>query len=408
MPGTEHSAPHWAPTSAGERELVLTELEAILSSYHFRGSKRYPALLKFVVTATLDGRSGDLKERTLGVEVFGRDPDYDTNADPVVRFSASEVRKRIAQYYHENGSSTRVQIELPLGSYIPEFIPRAPEMPGAQTVREGERLTSAQSDQPQNRRRYRAAALSLAALLLAAAVFGTYAYRKTPVATITVTDKLWGPLIKPGVPILIVVGTSHPNKMMPEMAETSFLDHMTGPHHHISVASAVSQANIVCVLRQHGSNYEIKEDTEASLTDIRSHPLILVGATNNAWTMRLVDPLKFRFVKGPMAQVQDTKNLQNTDWSIDFSKPYASVSSDYAIVARFHDATTEGPVMVVAGLGPYGTEAASEFVESPQYLEQIAKEVPPGWENKNLEMVLKSNVIDGKAGPPLLVSSTVW
>jgi hypothetical protein len=65
-------------------------------------------------------------------------------------------------------------------------------------------------------------------------------------------------------------------------------------------------------------------------------------------------------------------------------------------------------VLVVAGLGPYGTEAASAFVSAPEYMEQIVKQVPVGWENKNLEMVIKSEVIDGKAGPPVLVTSIVW
>ncbi|MGB7264423.1 MAG: hypothetical protein WBC92_02855, partial [Terracidiphilus sp.] len=91
-----HTATHWMPATAEERQFVLQELEAILSSHHFRGSKRYPALLRYVVDAALEDRLGDLKERTLGVEVFGRDPNYDTNADPVVRISAGEVRKRIA------------------------------------------------------------------------------------------------------------------------------------------------------------------------------------------------------------------------------------------------------------------------------------------------------------------------
>jgi hypothetical protein len=93
-----YSTEHWTPNSAEDRELVLKELDAILSSYHFRGSKRYPALLSYVVNAALDGRAGDLKERTLGIEVFDRDPAYDTSADTVVRFTAGEVRKRIAQY----------------------------------------------------------------------------------------------------------------------------------------------------------------------------------------------------------------------------------------------------------------------------------------------------------------------
>jgi len=64
--------------------------------------------------------------------------------------------------------------------------------------------------------------------------------------------------------------------------------------------------------------------------------------------------------------------------------------------------------MVVAGLGPYGTEAASAFVSTPQYLEQVARQIPAGWEGKNIEIVLKSEVVDGKAGPPVMISSAVW
>ena len=141
---------------------------------------------------------------------------------------------------------------------------------------------------------------------------------------------------------------------------------------------------------------------------MHSRTIILIGATNNAWTMRLVSPLRISFLARSKGQVQDTKNLQNTDWSVDFLKPYASISTDYAIVARYRDPTTEGPVMVVAGLGPFGTEAAGAFVATPQYLEQLAKQLPPGWENKNIEMVLKTEVIDGKAGPPVLVAATAW
>jgi hypothetical protein len=389
--------------------LVLKELESMLASYHFQSSKRYPALLKYIVDATLDGRSGDLKERTLGVEVFGRDPNYDTSADPVVRLSAGEVRKRIAQYYHENGSVSRVQIELPLGSYLPEFLLRGPETHEAQPEPVTERLISTGNQAPAGRRRLVIGILSAAALFAALAAGGTYAYRMVSAAQGSVIDKFWGPMVKSAEPVLIVVGTGNRNyQLPPEDEATSFGDHIAGPKHRISLASATALANIAGVLRQHGVAQEIKEDKETSLTDIHSRRLILIGATNNPWTMRLVSTLRFRFLPGPMAQIQDTKNIQNTKWSIDFSKPNSSVSADYAIVARYYDPTTEGPVMVIAGIGPYGTEAASAFAVTPQYLEQIAKQLPAGWENRNFEMVLKTEVIDGKAGPPLLVSSAVW
>jgi hypothetical protein len=410
MTGSAHALGHWVPATEAERTLVLKELESMLASYHFQSSKRYPAMLKYIVDATLDGRCCDLKERTLGVEVFGRDPDYDTSADPVVRLSAGEVRKRIAQYYHENGNVSRVQIELPLGSYVPEFLLRGPETPEAQPGPVTERLTSSGNSALAGRHRFVMGFLSATVLLAVAAAGGIYAYHRAAATQGAVIDKFWGPLVNNSAePVVIVVGTGIRSiQLPPEDEATSFGIHINSPQHRISLASATALANVAGVLRQHGIALEIKEDKETSLTDIHSRRLILIGATNNPWTMRLVSPLRFRFVPGPMAQIQDTKNLQNTDWIIDFSKPNSSISTDYAIVARYYDPTTEGPVMVIAGIGPYGTEAASAFVVTPQYLEQIVKQLPAGWEYRNLELVLKTEVIDGKAGPPLLVSSVVW
>lgn len=409
MSGTAYPTEHWKPTSEADRELVRKELDAIASSHQFRSSKRYPALLRYLVDAALDGRGDHLKERTLGVAVFGRDPDYDTNASPVVRFSAGEVRKRLAQYYYDSGRDARLQIELPVGSYVPEFMLRDPETPEAMASPHPGPLGTDRSPSIAVLHRYRIAVLSVAALLAAAVVFGVYSYHRSVSAGSSAMVKLWQPFLNPAEPILIVVGTGHRTvSTNPETAQTTFFDHITGPSHHVSLATATALANLAGVLRQNGGAYEIKEDTETSLTDMHSRTLILIGATNNAWTMRLISPLRFSFTPGPMAQILDAKNPRNSDWSIDFSKPYSSISTDYAIVARYYDPTTESPVMVIAGIGPYGTEAASAFVSSPHDLEQIVKQAPPGWEKKNLEMVIRSEVIDGKAGPPVLVSSTVW
>lgn len=408
MPEGAQTPEQWTPESAADRDLVLKELDAILASYHFRGSKRYPALLKYVVSAALDGHAGDLKERTLGVEVFGRDPDYDTGADPVVRFSASEVRKRIAQYYHEQGNQSGLQIEMPLGSYVPEFFVRGPESAAEKNDAFAGKSATSPNVQHVTRRRYIAVIVALLMLLAATTGAGIYFYQKIYSNRTSVGAELWAPLARPNRPILIVVGTSHPNNLGPEAAETSFADHMTGPYHHVSVATATSLANLVGVLRQQGASYEVKEDAETSLTDLHARPLILVGATNNAWTMRLSGQLHYRFLPGPLAQVQDSNNPNSKDWLVDFRRPYTTIQVDYAIVARYEDSTTEGPVLMIGGLGPYGTEAASAFVSTPEYMEQIVKQAPAGWENRNLEMVIETEVIDGKAGPPVLVASTVW
>ena len=83
------------PALPVDASAVLAQLERILASSPFRNSKRYPALLRYVVEKHLNGASSELKEGTIAIDVFGRDPYYDPAVDPVVRISAGEVRKRL-------------------------------------------------------------------------------------------------------------------------------------------------------------------------------------------------------------------------------------------------------------------------------------------------------------------------
>ncbi len=102
-------------------DLVLDQLRRILESSGFRNSKRYASVLRYTVEQTLNGNADYLKERTIGVDIFGRTPDYDTSSDHVVRSAMAEVRKRLGHYYDAAPSSSELRIELQPGSYIPQF-----------------------------------------------------------------------------------------------------------------------------------------------------------------------------------------------------------------------------------------------------------------------------------------------
>ena len=105
----------------GERASIQEQLERLLRNSHFNQSRRFPSFLRFVIDQTLLGQTDLLKERTLGIEIFGREADYDTASDPIVRVTATEIRKRIAQYYQEPGHETELRVALPAGSYVPQF-----------------------------------------------------------------------------------------------------------------------------------------------------------------------------------------------------------------------------------------------------------------------------------------------
>src|SRR5580698_2557234 len=101
---------------------VREQLSRLLANPFFSHSKRFPTFLRFVVEQTLAGDSENIKERTLGIEIFGREAEYDTSSDPIVRVTAAEIRKRVAQYYQEPPHDQELRIALSSGSYIPQFL----------------------------------------------------------------------------------------------------------------------------------------------------------------------------------------------------------------------------------------------------------------------------------------------
>jgi eukaryotic-like serine/threonine-protein kinase len=110
-----------ADLSAKQADAVRSALELVISSDAFAGSKQCQDLLRLLVQHALSGELEALSERMIGVEMFGRPADYDTSSDAVVLVRAAEVRKRLAQYYDELTLPPIVRIELPAGSYVPEF-----------------------------------------------------------------------------------------------------------------------------------------------------------------------------------------------------------------------------------------------------------------------------------------------
>src|SRR5580692_9313280 len=101
--------------------LLRDHLREILNGEAFRGSPRSAQFLTYIVDQALAGRFDSLKERMIGIELFGRSPSYDTSEDAIVRVTASDVRKRLLQHYGKYGSASEFRITLPLGTYIPDI-----------------------------------------------------------------------------------------------------------------------------------------------------------------------------------------------------------------------------------------------------------------------------------------------
>jgi hypothetical protein len=420
--GTDHPpVAGWWPSTDEEKSAVLQQAERIAASPGFRSSKNYPAMLRGVVTLALDGKLAHLKERSLGIEIFGRDPDYDTSDDPVVRVVAAEVRKRIGRYYAEASASHELVIDLPSGSYVPRFrlpspdsvlpVAAAPEDPSHYapdpTVAPVERGWQSLRNWPSRR----LALLSAVVLLLGSvAIFWLRQASSGP------TDRLWGPLIESREPMLILIGGAlrPPSELASRGAADLDPAATIGEYQlrdSLTLGEATALSLVTNTLGRHGKAYLVQRARSIDLSLLRAGPVVVIGGFNNPWTRRLTAGLRFTFAQDSASQttwIEDAKNKQAREWKAVDTVPYRSATDDFAIVARLRSSATEHPVLVIAGLKVWGTLAAGEFVSNPAYLAALAKRAPAGWKGLNLEAVIRTRVINGVSGPPQLMAVEFW
>jgi hypothetical protein len=115
--------PHRPNETVLLRAEIEAELERICISDQFRYSRRSCEFLRHVVKVTLEGKTDALKERSIGMELLGRDTSYEPSADSAVRVRANDVRKRLVGFYSVAPDSGALRIALPSGTYVPQFLP---------------------------------------------------------------------------------------------------------------------------------------------------------------------------------------------------------------------------------------------------------------------------------------------
>ncbi len=111
-----------------DSKLVHIQLERILASSEFVGSHRTRRFLRYVVEETLAGRGHRIKAFSVAVAAFDRDESFDPQNDPIVRIEAGRVRRSLERYYLVAGAEDPVRIEIPRGTYVPNF--SSPESQG--------------------------------------------------------------------------------------------------------------------------------------------------------------------------------------------------------------------------------------------------------------------------------------
>jgi hypothetical protein len=404
--------------AAAGPEAICKQLERLLTSPAFKNSKRCSDLLTYLVQRAVDDpEAAPIKERTVGIEVFGRGPQYDTSADHVVRSMASEIRKRLAQYYMEPEHDTELRIDVPSGSYAARF-----RLPSVQLFQEPSSISTAEKivqTPPPEAKRARPwlvpiLTVAAAAVFLAAPAIGTLFSERSG----STLDRFWRPVLSPANPILLCIGNlewPRESAQGEPAANTDAGRSMTLEDFHshksqkVFLDDAITLAKVAGLMQEKGQRFRIMSHSTATFGDLQNGPAVLIGLRSNFWTGSLIGQLRFSVEQGiHTLTIRDKRNPSRRDWFIDISAPYLQTTRDYALVVRVLNPKTGQMVVTAAGLTAYGTLAAGEFLTNPAQLKKLEAYAPKDWEHKNLAIVLSTDVIKASAGSPDIVAADFW
>lgn len=384
---------------------VLDELEAILASEEFRSSRRCREFLRHIVEAFYRDSEDSLKERTLGIELFRRPPDYDTGGDAIVRVTAHETRRRLASYQlaHKNHA---VSIMMKAGSYVPciDRLAVMPEHPVAEhqvAVAEsreaGGPLVAAISPErepsPKQRNTRRTSLLWGGVLCLLLAGIGLTVGVATVRARNEVVRGFWAPLFSNKK---IIICTSKPDAYV--IGQVSPLG-----------GDADLALRIRDKLAAMGHPTRMAIDSDLSESDFQEAPAVLIGSSGtNRWTAN--DSANFRFRYDDVGGNRVIRDAQNPDraWRVS-EKPDAShATEDYAIVTRLTHSRPGPALIVIAGASSLSTHASGVALLSSKALSNLLKEAPNDWPQKNLQIVIRFHHSYSVDDAPQVVAAVYW
>ena len=383
-------------------ESVRQELSRVLASHEFHSSKRSQDFIRYVVEHTLAGRADMLKERTIGIDVFGRSTSYEPSDDATVRVKAGEVRRRLGLYYAGQGAGNPVRIELPAGTYVPEFRSIETPAPAAPSL-ENAPGPSAPARAPV--RSFRLAPLGLGLALVALAAGGWWFLRGR--STASALDEFWAPVLHGTTPVSVCAAyvpvyglnrdAADPNR--PE-------DFVLLTDQFVGGGDLLATARLSAMLTRLNHPYTLRIGNDVSFGDLRQAPAILVGYSYTRWK-EISSDLRY-FIEVSKARTGITDNGKATPWTIANLPADRRTNEDYAIVSRVFHPDTHAMLVEGAGITQYGTDAAAELVTNADLLAEAVRAAPAGWQNKNLQLVLHVKVIAGTPSSPKVVGAYYW
>jgi len=426
-----------------EPHLVTQALKRIIESEHFRTSTRGKQFLSFVVQYRLENYPERLNERTIGVALFNRRQDYFTADDSIVRAQAREVRRRLEKYHLANPQNIPLRIELPVGSYTPVFKIEVPpkEEPTETPTSVDLTVWSAIDARPNSqiegalvplKKAILPLTYGLAVSVLCVLVLSFFLYHRSARRFRSPVTEFLAPALASSRPLLICLPQPIFYRPSPALFKRSAkvpgeFDRQVYRMNHapdlqpsdtltwremdqfreFGVARGDVQAavRLVGLLDHLGKDSEVRIGDGYSFEDLRNSPAVLIGAYSNLWVIEMTSRLHFSFADDEKGERIQEQGSSGRSWK----KVYTSSSSeDFGLVTRLVNSSTGQFVVLVAGLGATGSDAAADLLVGPNNLEKALRDAPKDWPQKNVQIVVSTTVTGSTAGPGKVEAVYVW
>jgi len=371
------------------------EVERILQAPQFRRAPKMRRFLELICDYYFQNRSGDINEFVLASEVFGKGPGFEPSEDSLVRVQAREIRRRLREYYQSEGKSSRLIVDIPVGSYAPVFTPLdslAPERQ-APSIRSVWLILAG-------------TVLACVALLLAA----DHERRLLLQNTASAADRsragmlspplagVWKRFLDSDVPTMLVVSNPDVGECADKKPGTEgCADEYTG------MGEAVAIHLITPLYRSAKQTLIVKQSRLVNSDDIKRYNLVLLGGKSvNVWTRRLGEDVSLT----PSAK--DLLNpAQSQQYTTAFDSKSGLITRDRGIVAlRKHPATGHW-VLILYGHHSHGTHAAAEASTDERFLSQLKWPTSVAPFPESFRVLVSVNVNDGIPEGPIPVAVRV-
>lgn len=421
------------------KETVREEMERVLRSEYFRSSPRSGQFLRFVVENALEGHQEQLKERTIGVEVFGRNPSYLTEGDSVVRVRATDVRKRLSQYYANFPHSSACRIEISPGSYIPQFLAPGEAIGVDEVVAHEPIAPGLPVSPPPAKRNWLWAWMAIVLVALTATVALT-AYRISAEHRVLASadaneaqlEQFWQPALKDPKSVLICIGSPTTYTYSGSFQGKYVQDHGIDPNlqpqwtiapqkgtipgsdiipvksEYVGAGDADLAVLLSALFGRLGKSSELRLSDDTSYSEISDEPTVLIGAFTNRWTLQTAGHEPFFFAQKGTERLIEERDGQHRQWSPPHLRADGKTGEDFALVSRLVDSETGKFMVTAAGISGFGGRAAGYFLTRPDLLARALNSAPPDWPRKNLQFVLATRIVDDAPTAPEVIAWRTW